>query len=172
MAKRKESSRGERRRRSRFDVYSTIHDRFNDELLKCNDPQAAMLAQNWIDAKAKFANWLNDPMKKVSRSSMVSGMEQGLRDMLILLGSFPIPARERLIKAFRPILQEEAPDFLSGDAAKLIRIVKRGRLRNESEYYLVRHRLDEIEGHDEHRAETTVLVGLLDSFEAIGSPRS
>jgi hypothetical protein len=172
MTKPKKSARGEEQRRSRFDVYSIVYDRFNNELLKCNDPHAATLARAWVDAKAEFANWLSDPAKKVSRSSMASGMEQGLREIPMVLSGVPAPIRERLIKAFRQILQEEAPDFLSGDADKLIRIVKRGRLRNGNEYYLVRHRLDEIEGYDEHRDETIVLVGLIDSFEAIGGPRS
>jgi hypothetical protein len=98
-------------------------------------------------------------------------MEQGLREIPMLLSGVPAPIGERLIKAFRQILQEEAPDFLSGDSDKLMRIVKRGRLRNEREYHLVRHRLDEIEGHNEHHGETAILLGLLDSFEAIGSPR-
>ncbi len=171
MTKPKKSARGEEQRRSRFDVYSIVYDRFNDELLKCNDPHAATLARGWVDAKAKFANWLSDPAKKVSRSSMASGIEQGLREIPMLLSGVPAPIGERLIKAFRQILQEEAPDFLSGDSDKLMRIVKRGRLRNEREYHLVRHRLDEIEGHSEHYDETAILLGPLDSFEAIGSPR-
>jgi hypothetical protein len=98
-------------------------------------------------------------------------MEQGLRDTLIALEGHPSPIRERLTKAFRQILEEEAPDFLSRDSAKLTRIVKRGRLRNEAEYYFVRHRLDEIEGREAHRDETIVLMGLLDGFEAVGGPR-
>ena len=171
MAKRKDTLRSERQRRSRFDVYSVVYDRFNEELLKCDDPRAAMYAQNWIDAKAKFAAWLTDPEKKVRRSSMANGMEQGLRDTLIVLEGYPSPIRERLTEAFQRILKEEAPDFLSGDSARLMRIVKRGRLRNEREYYLVRHRLDEIEGREAHRDETIVLMRLLDGFEAVSSPR-
>jgi hypothetical protein len=169
MARRKETLRSERR--GRFDAYSIVYDRFNEELLKCDDPRAAMYAQSWIDTKAKFTAWLNDPKKEVRRSSLASGMEQGLRDTLIALESYPAPIRERLTKAFRRILMEEAPDFFTGDSAKLMRIVKRGRLRNESEYYLVRHRLDEIEGRETHRDETIVLVRLLDGFEAVGGPR-
>jgi hypothetical protein len=64
MAKRKDTLRSESQRRGRFDVYSIVYDRFNEELLKCDDPPAVMHAQNWIDAKAKFTAWLNDPEKK------------------------------------------------------------------------------------------------------------
>lgn len=170
MAERKETLRGSGQRRSRFAVYSAIYDRFNEELLKCNNPRAALHAQSWIDAKAKFAAWLNDPNNKIRRSSLVSGMEQGLRDTLMVLEGYPDPIRTGLTKAFRRILEEEAPDFLSGDSAKLMRIVKRGRLRDEREYYLVRHRLDEIEGREAHRDEIVALMGLLDGFEAIGHP--
>src|SRR5260221_1289942 len=131
------------RHRSRFDVYLMVYDRFADELLKCGDPHAAMIAQSWIDAKAKLIDWLGDPATKVSRASMVSGMEQGLRETPMTLGVVPTSIRLHLLETFRLILQEEAPDFLSGDRNKLARIIERGRIRNEDEFYLVRHRLDE-----------------------------
>ena len=51
-----------------------------------------------------------------------------------------------------------------------MRIVKRGRLRNENEYYLVRYRLDEIDGHVEFQDEAAILLRLLDSFETADSP--
>ena len=58
MAGPNEDTRGDERRRSRFDVYSAVYDRFNGELLKCNEPRATLLAQSWIDTKAQFAGWL------------------------------------------------------------------------------------------------------------------
>lgn len=88
------------------------------------------------------------------------------------LRDFPVSIRRHLTDTFRRILQEEAPDFISGDRDKLALIIKRGRLGNEDEYYLVRHRLDEIEAYPEHRDEAAILLGLLDGFEAIASPRS
>lgn len=111
MVERKDTLRSKRQRRSRFDVYLIVYNRFNEELMKCDDPRAAMYAQNWIDAKAKFTGWLHDPEKKVRRSSMANGMEQGLRDTFMILEGYPAPIRERLTKAFRQILEEEAPDF-------------------------------------------------------------
>jgi hypothetical protein len=170
MAGPKEDTRGDKRRRSRFDVYSAVYDRFNDELLKCNVPQATALAQSWIDARAQFVGWLNDPRKKISRSALAEGMEQGLREIPVTLNGFPDRVRRQLTEVFLGILREEAPTLLARDNKRLAQIVKRGRLRDEGEYYLVRHRIDEIEGHPAYRDEAAVLLRLLDNFEASGRP--
>jgi hypothetical protein len=69
-----------KRSRTRFDAYLKVYDRFNYELLTCDDPHAALIAQAWINAKSKIDAWSTDPANKISPSSMAAGMEQGLRE--------------------------------------------------------------------------------------------
>ncbi|MCX7360861.1 MAG: hypothetical protein NTV97_03105 [Alphaproteobacteria bacterium] len=117
-------------------------------------------------AKAKYAEWV-DLKAKVPRSSIATGLKQGLRETPRILHGFPDPIREHLLKAFQRILLEEAPDFFPDEGNKLVGIVKRGRIRNEDEYYLVRHRADEIEGRVAHEDEVAVLLRLLDGYEGV-----
>jgi hypothetical protein len=152
-------------RRSQFDAFLAVCDRFSIELIKCGDPQALALAQSWDTAKAKSAKWLENPGSKITRSLLAREMKQGLRETPKILQGLPGQIRHPLMRAFRQILQEEVPHFLSDERDKLARIVKRGRLRNEDEYYLVRHRADEIEGRDAHKEKVAVLLGLLDNYE-------
>lgn len=154
-------------RRSQFDALSVVYDRFNVELLKCGDPRAADLAQSWIVAKTKHTEWLENPEVKVTRSAIAAGLRQGLRETPLVLQGVPDPVREQLLSVFNRILQDEVPDFFPDERHKLTRIVKRGRIRNEGEYYLVRHRVDEIEGRGVHDHEVAALLGLLDAYEGV-----
>ena len=76
--------------------------------------------------------------------------------------------RQSLADAFGKVLAEEVPDFAANESQKLERILKRGRLRNENEYYLIRHRLDEVEADASKPEDIARLLTLLDSFEAGG----
>ena len=51
----------------------------------------------------------------------------------------------------------------------LARIVERSKIKNEREYYLVRHRIDELEGAQGALDELSLLYGLVDRFEPAAS---
>jgi hypothetical protein len=153
-------------RRSQFDALSAVYSRFIAELKSCGHPPASWMAESLEQSNNKMSEWLSDPASGVTRSKLAAGMKQGLRDFPLGLRDYPKPVGSRLVSALRTIIQEEAPDLLADEREKLSRIVKRGRVRNESEFYLVRYRVDEIEGHAEHRAELVGLLKLLDDFEA------
>jgi hypothetical protein len=52
------------------------------------------------------------------------------------------------------------------DAALLAAIVDRSKIRNAREYYLVRHRIDALEGDAGALAERDLLYQLIDRFES------
>jgi hypothetical protein len=155
------------RRRSQFDALSTLWDRLSNELMKLPDPTAVSIAQGWTTAKVQYAAWLADPQSKITRSALVGGMKQGLRDMQLVLQGLPTRIREPAISVFRCIVEEEVPGFFAYERAKLARVVERGRVRNEDEWYLIRHRVEEIEGNDAHWKELSTLWELLDRYEGL-----
>ena len=153
-------------RRSQFDALSAVYSRFIGELKSCGHPSALWMAESLEQSNSKMSEWLSDPTSGITRSKLAAGMKQGLRDFPLGLRDYPKPVGPRLMSALRTIIQEEAPDLLADEREKLSRILKRGRVRNEDEFYLVRHRVDEIEGHAEHQSELAGLLKLLDEFEA------
>ena len=57
------------------------------------------------------------------------------------------------------------PDWNDQQQAELRRVLKNGKIRNEDEFYLLRWRLDQIEGSPAAREEEAALVILLDLYE-------
>jgi hypothetical protein len=154
------------RQRSQFEALSVVYDRFNVELAKSAYAPALELERNWIAAREKFSGWLSDPNAQITRSMLVQGLKQGLRDLLLVMNGWPLEYRQSLIRALRQITEGELPAYFSQESQKLARIVGRGRVRSEAEYYLVRHRVDEIEGLEANISEVDTLLKLLDQFEA------
>ena len=58
----------------------------------------------------------------------------------------------------------ECPDFLERDKERLAKVLSRGHVRSENEWYLLQHRLDEIEGDPQHQEEIEKLWELMDSY--------
>lgn len=57
-------------------------------------------------------------------------------------------------------------DFLEQDEALLAAIVARSKFRNAKEYYLVRHRIDALEGDAGAGSERDLRYALVDRFES------
>lgn len=148
------------KRASRFDSLVAIYDRFNVELLRHDHPLARSMAENWTSAKTQYLGWLADPESDATRSKLASGMMQALREMPRFLREMPREVSASLLPALRRITSDELPNFFDYEFHKLARIVVRGRIRNADEYYLARHRLDEIEGSPEHREEEKALLSV------------
>ena len=86
----------------------------------------------------------------------------------MMLRGLPPEVQQLLRPAFRRIVQEEVPGFFAHERDRTARIVKRGRLRNEDEWYIVRHRVDEIERDNSRRQELAALLELLEQYEGSG----
>ena len=154
-----------RSRKTAYAMYSKVWDRFAEELVRSGHRHAIAIAQSWETSKEKYANFLSDPASKVTRSQIGTGMKQGLRALPLMLSECPADVREPLLEGLGKIIREEAPEFFQEDEISLAKVLKRGRIRGENEFYLIRHRVDEIEGREEHRNELAGLHKLLDQFE-------
>ena len=74
--------------------------------------------------------------------------------------------RAEILEALHMAIAANYPDFFRHDEALLAAIVERSKIRNAKEYYLVRHRIDELEGDAGAAAELELLVKLVDRFES------
>src|SRR5262249_38363983 len=148
-------------RRTQFDALAAAYDRLIVELKACGDPSVSTIGRTLEQSIAEMEQWLRDPASKITRSMLVPGMKQGLREGPLFLRDRPASIRLTLMAAYRTIVEEEVPGLLAFEREKLARIVVRGRVRNEEEFYLVRHRIDEIEGDSARRDELTQLYALV-----------
>jgi len=141
-----------------------VFDQFHGAIEALDDPLAKRLAANWTEIRSNYL-----APTKAPRSAYAAGMEQGLRETPLLLGSMPPPARKAAAEALAVAIAAHYPEFLLKDAAQLERIKVHGSIRGEREFYLVRHHLDILEGDPMRKQELQQWYELVDRFESRGT---
>jgi hypothetical protein len=115
-----------------------------------------------------FVAEVRSRVPKPTNSQIATGLEQCLREMPDLVGGVDIQWRAAVSKALHDAVAAEYPEFLRLEAARLEKVLTRGKIRTEAEFYLVRHRIDVLEGEPELPAELQRLYALVEVFEGRG----
>lgn len=105
---------------------------------------------------------------KPTSSQVVSGLEQGLRDMPHLIGEVDSQWRGAVSKALHDAITAEYPEFLRLETARLEKVMARGKIRTEAEFHLVRYRIDVLEAEPELPQALGRLYALVEAFKARG----
>jgi hypothetical protein len=86
---------------------------------------------------------------KPTGAQITAGLERGLRDMPDLIGEVDIQWRAAVSRALHDAIAVEYPEFLQVETARLEKIRTRGKIRNQAEFNLVRHRIAVLESEPE-----------------------
>jgi hypothetical protein len=148
---------------SKFERLMSVFDEFHNHLGGETNDVIAKLRVGWASAKCDYEEMLAS--KAVTRSAIAQGLEQGIREMPQILQELPEPTRSRANHALMASINRHAPDIHAKDQERLAKVVQRGRIRSESEYYLVRHQIDLLEGLPAESARLAVLYKLEGSFK-------
>lgn len=138
-----------------------VFDQFHTAIAPLGDSIAKQLADNWANIRNRYVN-----PEGASRSAFAAGIEQGLRELPMMLGSMQVEARRDAAEALAAAIVAHYPEFLAKDAARLDKIKGRGFIRSESEFYLVRHHVDLFEGEPGREEEVALCYKLVNHFEA------
>ena len=126
-----------------------VYERFSREVESIKDPWAEKLSKQCGAVRSSVEAALSKETG-VTRSQLAAGLEQGLRDTPDFIALVGPDCRPQVAKAFHLAIQSEYPDFITRDTQRIDKIRSRGRIRTESEYYLVRHQIDVLEGDNEN----------------------
>lgn len=58
------------------------------------------------------------------------------------------------------------PEFLAKEQQRLQKVIERGKIRTESEFYRIRHEVDVLEGRVDSQVELQQLYSLIDAYES------
>jgi hypothetical protein len=141
-----------------------VFDHFHNAIAQLDDPKAQRLVANWAGIRHRYIEPSGAP-----RSAFAAGMEQGLRETPELLQSMRPDARKCAVQALTSATSAHFPDFLAKDAERIAKIKERGSIRGEKEFYLVRHKVDLLEGEPSHAEELHLLYALVEKFESRGA---
>jgi hypothetical protein len=152
------------KKRTKYDKLTAVNSKLSEYFGSIEHRSAQQLAlifgNSGPDTYAKIKE--KDP--SVTRSDIAAGLEQGLRDLESIVSGQPEEVRANLVAAFTRAVKEEYPEFFKKDIGRLAKILERGRIQSSSEWYLLRDRIDQIEGTEEHDEELRLLYRLVDDY--------
>ncbi|WP_430461457.1 hypothetical protein ACQUQU_01390 [Thalassolituus sp. LLYu03] len=153
-------------RSKKLETLIILYKELAEELGKLKSPELEPLLNSWSVSLGQINEIINNPDNAIKPSQIASGFEQGLRDTHLILGDLNAQYRSSAIEIFYKVVGSHLPSFFQKCKAQLERIVEKGKIKNENEWYLVRHRVDEIERQSNNDAELEFLNELLGKFEA------
>ena len=141
-----------------------VYEHFAQEIETIPDPWASKLAKQSNSVRAAVERALGKE-PGATRSQFAAGLEQGLRDTPDFIAMISPEWRAQVAKALNHAVKTAYPEFIAKDAERLKKIQARGRIRTESEYYLIRHKIDVLEG----TSDTDLLTELYKLADSFGS---
>lgn len=108
---------------------------------------------------------------KPTPSQIASGLEQGWRELPILIQGVPREWRAILSMAWSNATLKHYPELCAKENQVLQKVLNRGKIRGEKEYYRIRHEIDILEGEPGERATLLTLYRLVDAYERPGNSR-
>jgi hypothetical protein len=151
--------------RTRFEKLAEVYAQLCAEFRHLGYATLVDIADVWANSLSQMHSMLRESNPPVKRSALVAGLEQGLRETPLMLSALPEAQRRLALKTFRRVVASNAPGFFEKNRGALDKIVARGKIKNEREWYLIRHRVDEIEGDASRASELTMLYRLMDAYE-------
>lgn len=152
---------------TKYDRIIAVYEQFIAAIAHIDDPVVKKLCHSWQSAKDKVEQAIATGTRS---SAIASGLEQGLRELPEFVGAIAIEHRAQVRVILHDVMTAHLPEFFRQDASRLAAIAKRAKIRNEREYYLVRHRIDALEGEAGSPDELAVLYTLVEKFGAQDGP--
>ena len=149
------------KKQTRLDQLIAVSDRFHSLLEATSSERAAEWVGRWRALRTTYLS----PPAGVRRSQLSAGLLQGVLEWPLLFGAMPAADRQVFAKAYKEAFDTEYPELLRSQAERLGRIVAKGRISNESQFYLVRHAIDILEDEHARAHELERLYELADAFE-------
>lgn len=137
--------------------------RFAQTIVGIPDEKAWELCQVAAGVPAFVAEIRSRGPKQTS-SQVATGLEQGLREMPGLIGEVDSQWRGAVSKALHDAIMAEYPEFLRLEAARLEKVMARGKIRTEAEFYLVKHKIAVLEGEPDLPEQLRSLYALVEAF--------
>lgn len=144
-----------------------------DRILVVLEEMIAVWRANPHESSLAIANFLEENLnaikpgapihEKARKSEIASGQLQFLQEILHP-GDRLDDESEDAWQESRIIFGREFPDFFAKIHARRDKIIERGKIRNEDEYYLIRDYVDEVEGDPDQSQLLEKLYLMVDEF--------
>lgn len=144
-----------------------------DRILTVIEEIIPVWRSNAHETSSSTADWLTEileaigpggyALKNARKSDVAAAQLQFLGDLLHTSNRRG-NERDEALNQSREIFHREFPEFFAKLASEREKILARGKIRTEDEYYLIRGFIDDIEGEPESAGLLEKLYGLVDDF--------
>ena len=152
------------KRRTRYDRVLTVLEEIIP-IWRSNTHKNSSATADWLSAILEAVGPGGYVLDKARKSEIAAAQLQFLGDLLHPSNSGD-NERDEALKMSRKVLHREFPEFFAKLTSKREKIIARGNIRTEDEYYLIRDFIDEIEGEPESPVLLDKLYKLVDDFGA------
>jgi hypothetical protein len=142
-----------------------VYERFSQSIAAIPDLKAQELYRVAAGVPQFVANF-RSVQPEADSSEIESGLEQGLHELPILVNEVEDQWRWAVSNALHDAIACEYPDFLEKDTARISKILARGKISSEDEFYLIRYRIDVLEAQPELAQELQQLYALINGYES------
>jgi hypothetical protein len=149
--------------KTKYEKLFAVYEDFTTAIANVHDPFVSSLCSSWTSSKSAYEKAIEAGVRK---SQIASGLEQGLRELPMLLREVENGKRAQVLRILHSSVAKNFPEFFRQDASLLAAVVARSKIRNAHEYYVVRHRIDELEGNAGALDECNLLHKLVDQFDS------
>lgn len=151
-------------RKTKFDVYFEICQRLVAELSDLGSKELQTLIDGFSNSIEQISVWVANNNLPAPKSVIATGLEQGVNELPLFFEEMKPSLRETAFQTYYSILNEIVPNYQEKLSSRVQRIIKRGKIKSESEFYLLRNRLDQIE--DSGVKEEFLVSAILGQYEA------
>jgi hypothetical protein len=150
---------------TKTDKLLAVYEHFGAAIATVPDKRAQDLYRSSVGAR-EFVGDVRARRPKTTTSQVGAGLKQGLRETPQLIQVIAPEWRAFVSRALHDALTQEYPAFIVLEEEKLKKVLVRGKIRSEAEFYRVRHEIDVIEGEQSRRNELVNLYALVDAYES------
>ena len=129
-----------------------------------NEHESSSATADWITEILETIGPGGSALKQARKSEIAAAQLQFLGDILHPSNRRGNTRDDALNKS-RDVFHREFPEFLVKLSSRRQKIIARGKIRTEDEYYLIRDYIDEVEGEPESRGLLDRLYALVDDFD-------
>lgn len=122
-----------------------VYDKVYEEFRRFENPFLDRMAESWFKCRGKYYEIVDGQVKGVRTTSLIGGLEQGLLELPNIISALPSELYERAYSSYKNALREGAPNLLEKVDATLQKVVDRGVIVSEQEFYLVRQAVETME---------------------------
>jgi hypothetical protein len=149
---------------SKIEKLCDAYDRFARAIATIPDERVQELSVTSAGVR-EFVSEVLKRTPKPKPSQLAAGLEQGWRETPQLVQRVSIEWRALVSKAWHDATLLAYPEFLAMENERLQKVLARGKIKTEAEFYRVRHEIDVLEGLPKSLAILQRLYVLVDVYE-------